>query len=383
MPPDERRSSLVGRQLGGYQVLAPIGAGGMGEVYRARDTTLARDVAIKVLPSAVTADPDRLERFEREARLLASLNHPNIAHVYGFVKDPSTGSGHTVPALIMELVEGPTLLDRIAKGPIPFDEALIIAKQLASALDAAHERGVVHRDLKPANIKVRGDGTVKVLDFGLAKAIGGELAADLSHVPTLTAAGTFAGVVLGTPAYMSPEQARGHAVDKRTDIWAFGCVLCEMLTGRPAFARDTVSDTIAAVLEREPDLQQLPATAGSIRRLLQLCLEKDARNRLRDIGDAMALVDAGRSAASTPGPRTRERWLMAISAAAVVLLAAFAAWTLSRPAAASPERVHFTVPAPDGQRIAPGDAAAGAIAVSPDGRQIAFVAGPSGDRSMI
>src|SRR5262245_7442758 len=181
----------------------------------------------------------------------------------------------------MELVEGATLLDRIAKGPIPFDEALAIAKQLASALDAAHERGIVHRDLKPANIKVRGDGTVKVLDFGLAKAIGGELAADLSHAPTLTAAGTFAGVVLGTPAYMSPEQARGHAVDKRTDIWAFGCVLCEMLTGRPAFARDTVSDTIAAVLEREPDLQQLPATAGPIGRLLQLCLEKDARNRLR------------------------------------------------------------------------------------------------------
>src|SRR5262245_49635158 len=268
MATDGLRASLVGQQLGVYQVLAPIGAGGMGEVYRARDTSLGRDVAIKVLPVTLTTDPDRLERFEREARLLAALNHPNVAHVYGFERSAA------IPALVMELVEGPTLLDRIARGPMPCDEALAIARQLAGALDAAHERGIVHRDLKPANIKVRSDGTVKVLDFGLAKAIGGELEADVTQAVT----GTFAGVVLGTPAYMSPEQARGHAVDKRTDIWAFGCVLLEMLTGRSAFARETVSDTIAAILERDPDWR-LPASAASVRPLVQRCLEKDARNR--------------------------------------------------------------------------------------------------------
>jgi Tol biopolymer transport system component len=375
MAPDERHSSLVGQHLGVYQVLAPIGAGGMGEVYRARDTTLARDVAVKVLPPAVTADRDRLERFEREARLLAALNHPNIAHVYGFEK--ATG----IPALVMELVEGPTLLDRIAKGPIPLDEALAIAKQLASALDAAHERGIVHRDLKPANIKVRADGTVKVLDFGLAKATGGDLEADLSQA--VTAAGTFAGVLLGTPAYMSPEQARGQAVDKRTDIWAFGCVLLEMLTGRAAFARDTLSDTIAAILEREPDWQ-LPAPAASVRPLLQRCLEKDARNRLRDIGDAMALVDAAtRAVDAAPASRARERWLGGIAAAAVISATALGAWIFSRPAAAPSELMRFAVPPPDGQRIAPGDAASGAIALSPDGRQIAFVAGPTPVQSMV
>ena len=372
MATDGLRDSLVGRQLGVYQVLAPIGAGGMGEVYRARDTSLGRDVAIKVLPVTLTTDLDRLERFEREARLLAALNHPNVAHVYGFER------GGATPALVMELVEGPTLLDRIAKGPIPFDEALAIARQLAGALDAAHERGIVHRDLKPANIKVRSDGTVKVLDFGLAKAIGGELEADVTHAVT----STFAGVVLGTPAYMSPEQARGHPVDKRTDIWAFGCVLLEMLTGRSAFARDTVSDTIAAILERDPDWR-LPAAAASVRPLLQRCLEKDARNRLRDIGDAMALMDATRAVAASPAPRARERWLTGIAAAAVISAAALAVWLFSRPAAAPPELLRFTVPAPDGQRIAPGDAASGAIAVSPDGRQIAFVAGPTPDQSMV
>src|SRR5262245_32667340 len=372
MATDGLRASLVGRQLGVYQVLAPIGAGGMGEVYRARDTSLGREVAIKVLPVTLTTDPDRLERFEREARLLAALNHPNVAHVYGFERSAA------IPALVMELVEGPTLLDRIAKGPIPFHEALAIARQLAGALDAAHERGIVHRDLKPANIKVRSDGTVKVLDFGLAKAIGGELEADVTQAVT----GTFAGVVLGTPAYMSPEQARGHAVDKRTDIWAFGCVLLEMLTGRSAFARETVSDTIAAILERDPDWR-LPASAASVRPLVQRCLEKDARNRLRDIGDAMTLMDATRAVAASPAPRARERWLTGIAAAAVISAAALAVWLVSRPAAGPPELVRFAVPPPDGQRIAPGDAASGAIAVSPDGRQIAFVAGPTPDQSMV
>ena len=374
-----------GSRLRHYEILAAIGAGGMGEVYRARDTSLGRDVAIKVLPSASTPSSDQLTRFEREARLLATLNHPNIAQIYGFEKiDTRTGSEPMVLALVMELVEGPTLLDRIATGPIPLAEALNIAKQLVRALEAAHDSGIVHRDLKPANIKVREDGTVKVLDFGLAKAIGADdTRADWSQMSTLAVTGTIAGVVLGTPRYMSPEQARGQAVDKRTDIWAFGCVLYEMITGRPVFARATMSDTIAAIIEREPDWE-LPASAGRLRRLLRRCLEKDPKDRLRDIGDAIALVDDdGPSLDATPRPRTRERWLLLIAAASVLAFATLAVWTLRRPAALPAEPIHFTLPPPDGQRIAPGDAASGALALSPDGRHIAFVAGPSADRSMV
>ena len=248
----------VGTRLGVYEIVAPLGAGGMGEVYRARDGTLNRDVALKVLPEPFALDTDRLARFRREAQVLAALNHPNIAAIYGFEESTS------VHALVLELVEGPTLADRIAQGPMPVDEALPIARQIAEALEAAHEQGIIHRDLKPANIKLRPDGTVKVLDFGLAKALapeqGGAAAAHLSQSPTITSPAMMTGVgmILGTAAYMSPEQARGKPVDKRADIWAFGCVLYEMLTGRRAFDADDVSLTMARVLEREVDFDLLP-----------------------------------------------------------------------------------------------------------------------------
>ena len=250
----ESEFDLIGQQIGIYRIVSLLGAGGMGEVYRARDTKLGRDVAIKVLPARFTADRDRLARFEREARLLATLNHPHIGAIYGF---ENAGS---VCALVLELVEGPTLADRLAKGPLPPTEALNIARQIAEALEAAHEKGIIHRDLKPANIKITPDGAVKVLDFGLAKAAAGDGAApDLSQLPTMTIDGTREGLIVGTPAYMSPEQARGQPVDKRTDIWAFGCVLYEMLTGRRAFAGGHPADIIAAVVRSEPDWTELPA----------------------------------------------------------------------------------------------------------------------------
>ncbi|MFN2446014.1 MAG: serine/threonine-protein kinase [Vicinamibacterales bacterium] len=258
----------AGMRLGPYQILAPLGSGGMGEVYRARDAKLNRDVAIKVLPDQLARDPERLARFEREARVLASLNHPHIAHIHGF--EDSTG----VSALVMEMVEGLTLAERISQGPLSVRESLGMASQIADALEAAHERGIVHRDLKPANAKITPSGDVKVLDFGLAKAVTGDARSpDLSVV---TREGTEAGVILGTAAYMSPEQARGLPVDKRTDIWAFGCVLFEMLCGGRPFPGETVSDTIATILTREPDWNRLPAAAPArVTRLLRRCLEKD------------------------------------------------------------------------------------------------------------
>src|SRR5213595_3189995 len=299
----------AGGKLGPYEILAPLGAGGMGEVYRARDSRLGREVALKVLPAAMANDAERMARFQREAQMLASLNHPNIASIYGL--EESGG----VRALVMELVEGPTLAERIATrargdsvgtgldpparaqqaGPLLLDEALGIAKQIAEALEAAHERGIIHRDLKPANIKVTEGGTVKVLDFGLAKAFNPQdSAANLNQTnsPTLSMAATRAGVILGTAAYMSPEQARGKPLDKRTDIWSFGCVLYEMLTGRPAFAAETISDTIARVLESEVDWQALPpSTPIRLRELLRRCVQKDVNRRLRDIGDARLELD--------------------------------------------------------------------------------------------
>ena len=238
----------IGSRLGSYDVTAKIGEGGMGEVYRARDMQLDRDVALKVLPQAFTDDPDRLARFEREAKVLASLNHTNIGHIYGL--EEAEGQ----KALVLELVEGPTLADRIKQGPIPIDEALPIAKQIAEALEAAHEQGIIHRDLKPANIKVREDGTVKVLDFGLAKALDTTPEGDPSQSPTLTAAATQMGVIMGTAAYMSPEQARGKVVDKRADIWAFGAVLYEMLTGTRLFGGQNATETLAQIIEREPNI---------------------------------------------------------------------------------------------------------------------------------
>ena len=371
----------VGTRLGHYDVTALIGEGGMGQVYQATDTKLHRDVALKVLPQAFTDDPDRLARFEREATVLASLNHPNIGHIYGL--EEADGQ----KALVLELVEGPTLADRIAQGPIPIDEALPIAKQIAEALEAAHEQGVIHRDLKPANIKVKDDGTVKVLDFGLAKALAGDVpGADLSQSPTVTAtvAGTREGVILGTAAYMSPEQARGKPLDRRTDIWSFGCVLYEVLTGRSAFLGETLSDTIAKILEREPDWQELPEnTSGLIRKLLRRCLDKNSRERLRDIGDARVEIReamtgpvTGGVAAVRPAPRP-SAWRQAlplalgISAVAVVIMG-LAVWSWPEPA--SSDVVHFTL-SPDGPYPLANTVGGADAVISPDGRQIAYLTG--------
>src|SRR4029079_1588585 len=284
-----------GTRLGSYEVIAPLGAGGMGEVYRARDKRLGREVAIKVLPESFLADRERLARFEREARLLATLNHQNIAQIYGLDGQP--------PFIVMELVAGDTIADRlIGNRGMPVADVLPVARQIIDALDAAHEKGIVHRDLKPANIKVTPEGVVKVLDFGLAKADDGERSAsDLSQSPTITSDHTRDGVILGTASYMSPEQARGKVVDKRTDIWAFGCVLFEMLTGRRAFPGETVSDTIGAILHSEPEWNALPAgLAPRFRELLNRCLQKDARLRLRDIGDARYELDATPEITFTP-----------------------------------------------------------------------------------
>jgi len=279
---------IPGTRVGRYHVIAAIGAGGMGEVYRATDTDLKRAVAIKVLPATLAADPDRLARFQREAEILASLNHPNIAIIHGIEK---ADGGR---AIVMELVEGPDLADRIGRGPVPIREALTIARQIADALEAAHQAGVIHRDLKPSNVKVRSDGTVKVLDFGLAKALDSTSSVnEPSQAATRTSpAQTVAGVILGTAGYMSPEQARGQPVDRRTDVWSFGCVLYEMLTGRAPFLRETVSDSVAAILEREPDWVALPnATPPAIQRLVARCLAKDRQHRLRDIGDARLEIE--------------------------------------------------------------------------------------------
>ena len=287
---------MIGQTIGSYRITAKLGAGGMGEVYRAHDTKLDRDVAIKMLPAAFAQDPERLARFEREAKVLASLNHPNIAQIYG-IEDR---------ALVMELVEGETL-----DGPLPVETALNYAKQIADALEAAHEKGITHRDLKPANVMITPAGVVKVLDFGLAsvaQASTGD-SGDPSNSPTLTISPNSAGMILGTAGYMSPEQARGKPVDKRADIWAFGVVLYEMLTGKRLFEGETISDTLAQVLTKEPDWEQVPA---KVRRLLQRCLEKDPAKRLRDIGDWRLLLtdeqaDSLRPKASCPGP-WRQRW---------------------------------------------------------------------------
>jgi TolB-like protein len=300
---DEAPATMTGRRFGPYVVHERIGAGGMGEVYRARDDRLARDVAIKVLPGALAADPERSARFQREARVLASLDHPHIGAIYGV--EESEG----VCALVLGLIDGETLAERIARGPLPVADALDYARQIAGALEAAHDKGVIHRDLKPANIKITRAGVVKVLDFGLAKTE--QLADDRAALPTQTRTG----VVMGTPAYMSPEQARGYAVDKRTDIWAFGCVLYAMLTGRDAFAGATPSDTLAAILEREPDCGALPAaTPARIAQLLARCFDKDPQRRLRDVGEARVAIEEAQRAGAVG------RWTPSFLAGVVVLV---------------------------------------------------------------
>ena len=350
----------IGTTLGVYEVLSAIGAGGMGEVYKARDTKLDRDVALKILPDAFVNDPERLARFQREAKVLASLNHPNIAQIHGLEE-----SGDS-PALVLEYVPGPTLQDRIAKGPIPLDEALPIARQIAEALEAAHEQGIIHRDLKPANVKVKDDGTVKVLDFGLAKALQPDLSdLDAANSPTMTmtAAATKMGVIMGTAAYMSPEQARGKQVDKRADIWAFGVVLFEMLTGNKLFTGDDLTETLASVVKEQPDLGEAPP---EVRRLLDTCLQKNPKQRLRDIGDVWALLEsapaAGRDTASA-GPGSRLPWLLA----AVAAIAAIAVSVQHFGETALPTEITRFQEAP------PAGSFTVAVALSPDGRHLALV----------
>ena len=368
---------VSGSKLGAYEIVVLLGAGGMGEVYRATDTTLKRGVAVKVLPAALASDPDRLSRFQREAEVLASLNHPHIAAIYGFEK--SSG----LHALVMELVEGPTLADRIASGPIPLREALPIARQIADALEAAHGQGIVHRDLKPANVKVRPDGTVKVLDFGLAKAMepppGSSPSVSMS--PTITTpAVTQAGMILGTAAYMAPEQARGATIDKRADLWAFGVVLWELLTARRLFEGATVSDTLAAVLKTEPDWNALPhSTPPAIRRLLRRCLEKDHKRRLADAADARIEIDEAQAEVLSPAPVThtssrRHRWLAWLSVPVIAAIVG-AAFVLGRWDGAP-----STTPLPE-MRVeinTPPTTDPTALAISPDGQTLAFMATSGG-----
>ena len=372
-----------GTRFGAYEIVSALGAGGMGEVYRARDAKLNRDVAIKILPDVFAHDSERVARFTREAQTLASLNHPNIAQIYGVLEEDQPAHVH---ALVMELVEGDDLSVLIARGPMPLPEALPIAKQIAEALEAAHEQGIVHRDLKPANVKVRADGTVKVLDFGLAKALdpGSKdpgLHQDVANSPTLTARATQMGMILGTAAYMAPEQARGKSVDRRADIWAFGVVLFEMLTGRRAFPGDDVSEVLASVLKSDPDWTAVPgATPPSVRRLLRRCLEKDPRKRLSSIGDARLELEETESAgaasagvASVRDRRDRRRELVAWIATVLSLLAACAA-VLWRPAAPTPPPrvVRATLPLPAGVSIELDGERSGMPALSPDGRHVAF-----------
>src|SRR5262245_44982105 len=370
-----------GTRLGPYEVTAQIGVGGMGEVYKATDTNLKRAVAIKVLPASVASDAERLARFQREAEVLAALNHPNIAAIYGLERSGAT------TALVMELVEGPTLADRITQAAIPIDEALPIAKQIAEALEAAHEQGIIHRDLKPANIKVRADGTVKVLDFGLAKAMEptGAMPPSASMSPTITSPAMMTGVgmLLGTAAYMSPEQAKGRPADKRSDIWAFGCVLYEMLTGKRAFAGDDVAETVAFVITKPPEWHDLPETTPvAIRTLLRRCIEKDRKRRLADAADAQLEIDEALATSATEGARdpraNSERSLFwrpsVIAAGALVLgglLVGGAIWAF-KPTSASPTIIRFGLTLPSDQQFT--EFGTAPFAISPDGTAIAYVA---------
>jgi eukaryotic-like serine/threonine-protein kinase len=373
-----------GTHLGPYEILSAIGVGGMGEVYRARDSKLGRDVAIKVLPEAFARDAERTARFQREAKVLASLDHPNIATIHGLEESGGTR------ALVMQLVEGPTLADRIQAGPIPVDEAIRIARQIADALEYAHERGIVHRDLKPGNVKVTNDDIVKVLDFGLAKALEGDAASvDISTSPTISRMATQAGILLGTAAYMSPEQAKAKPVDRRADIWAFGCVLYEMLTGTQTFTGETVTDTLAAVIMKDPDWSLLPAaTPVRVRVLLQRCLQKDPKERLRDIGDAR--ISLGEVIAGAPDPalagaarisaapwRRVLPWALFVASLSTAVALAFVHFR-ERPVAPS-QLLRYQISLPEKTSLAGNTP----VALSPDGRHLAFTATSQDGRSRL
>jgi Tol biopolymer transport system component len=373
-----------GTRLGSFQIAVLVGVGGMGEVYRARDTKLDRDVAIKIIPASLAADPARLTRFEREAKVLASLSHPNIAQVHGL---ENAGGVH---ALVMELVDGEDLARRIGRGAISCHEAVVIARQIADALDAAHEKGIVHRDLKPANVMITADGVVKVLDFGLAKPMAGDADAHmLTHSPTRIDVGTREGMLLGTAAYMSPEQARGRVVDKRTDIWAFGCVLYEMLAGRPAFGGDTLSDTIAALIGREPEWSALPsAVTPAVKRLIERCLQKDPKRRLRDIGDARVELEEphAEEAISRPSPAAppRSGILWAGAGAVLATLTIGGAWLALREPVVGVRPVRLSVVAPPGTTFTQRDITEHLqFQLSPQGDRLALVAAARGERPKI
>jgi Tol biopolymer transport system component len=365
----------VGTRFGPHEIVESIGAGGMGVVYRAHDTVLKRDVAIKVLPESFVADANRLARFQREAEVLASLNNANIAQIYGLER------GENTTALVMELVEGPTLADRIAQGALPPSEALTTALQIASALEAAHDQGIVHRDLKPANIKLKPDGTIKVLDFGIAKAPEARAASGSQPAALLTPAMTEVGVVLGTAAYMSPEQARGKPVDKRADVWSFGCVLYEMLTGKRAFEGEDITTTLARVLERDPDMGPLPKDLSpTLRGTLELCLQKDVKKRFHDIGDVRLALE-GKLAPLAAVQATTTRWRQAIPAAAALVLGAIVAGAYfamrtpaaapAAPAAALPV-TRFTITPPASAPLA--SLGGYDVVISPDGERLAYFA---------
>ena len=360
---------MIGKTLGNYEILSALGKGGMGEVWRARDSKLGREVAIKTLPEEFARDEERLARFEREARLLASLNHPNIATIHGLEEEDGTRF------LVLELVEGDTLADRIKRGAIPLAEALEIGRQITDALEAAHEKGVIHRDLKPANIKITPDDKVKVLDFGLAKAFAGDGAdSTLSNSPTLSMAATQAGAILGTAAYMAPEQARGKTVDKRADIWAFGVVLYEMVTGKGLFHGEDLTETVASVVLKEAELDQAPV---ELRRLLGRCLAKDPKDRLRDIGDVWELLDDSQAqdAGLHPQADTRRGRLPWVAATGWLALAAMVVAVVWPRPAPLPEVMRFEIHAPPGSTLARGNPA-----VSPDGRTLAYtVVEPDGE----
>ncbi|MDP6580614.1 MAG: protein kinase [Vicinamibacterales bacterium] len=373
----------VGSRLGVFEVTGRLGEGGMGVVYRATDTSLNRDVALKVLPDAFAEDSERLARFQREAQVLASLNHPNIAQIHGLEQSGDTR------ALVLELVEGPTLQDRISQGPIPLDEALPIARQIAEALEAAHEQGIIHRDLKPANVKVKDDGTVKVLDFGLAKALEPEQTqAEAANSPTMTmtAAATKMGVIMGTAAYMAPEQAKGRRVDKRADIWAFGVLLFEMLTGRQAFGGTDISETLAAVLRQEMDWTELPSgTPHSVRRLLRRCLERDHRRRLPEIGTARLDIDEARDApepsavaanAPVAQPALWQRPIPALlGLLASVIVVAVAVWGLLGPEPSPQHVTRLGITLAEGENFSsPGRHV---VAIAPDGSYVVYTANGS------